>query len=111
MEWRMANAERTPLWKRWWVWCVVCLVLAGVVANETKRLREAQKTVLEEIGPSWFSPAGGNSPGEVRMPKPREEPSLSDAASDGTTGKHDRRLASRRVFARRDASLAGGLRI
>ncbi len=80
----MANAERTPLWKRWWVWCIVCLVLAGVVANETKRLYEAQKTVLEEIGPSWFSPAGGNSP-EAPNSKAAKEPSLSDAASDGKT--------------------------
>jgi formylglycine-generating enzyme len=84
----MANAERTPLWKRWWVWCVVCLALAGVVANETKQLREAL-TAVGVNGPSLFSPVGGNSP-EAPNQKPGEEPSLSDNASDGkpvnTTG-------------------------
>ena len=30
----MTSQQPTPLWKRWWVWCIVCLALVGVVVGE-----------------------------------------------------------------------------
>ena len=88
----MTSVQRTPLWKRWWVWCVICLALVGVAVNETKRLLDAQTgaqtatwTAAGADWLSWLSPAGGNSP-EVPTSKAGEEPSLAGAASDGTTG-------------------------
>jgi formylglycine-generating enzyme len=80
----MSSVQRTPLWKRWWVWCAVCLALVGVAVNETQRLRDAQ-TALGGDWLSWLSSAVGNSP-EVRSSKAREEPPLADAASDAKMG-------------------------
>ena len=38
----MAEAEWRPLWKRWWVWCVVSFGASGVLANEGKRFYDRQ---------------------------------------------------------------------
>jgi formylglycine-generating enzyme len=86
----MANAERTPLWKRWWVWCVVVFALGGVLANEAMRLRRGQPAFVWQW-PDWFPPAV-----EIPRPFPKikanpvPEPALADSALDGqpanTTG-------------------------
>ena len=58
----MANAERTPLWKRWWVWCVLVFAVGGIVANEAMRLRQDQ-LAFDWKWPDWFPPA-------VEIPRP-----------------------------------------
>jgi formylglycine-generating enzyme len=83
----MADAEWTPLWKRWWVWCVVCFALAGAVANEAKRFFDARAIGGKAI--SWIVPSGSNFP-KAGYGKNNDDSSLADNSPDGqpvhTTG-------------------------
>jgi len=45
----MSDAERKPLWKRRWVWCVVSLAFVGVLANEGKRFYDRQIAVDKRL--------------------------------------------------------------
>lgn len=38
----MADAEWIPPWKRWWVWCILCIALSSILANEGKRFYDRQ---------------------------------------------------------------------
>jgi formylglycine-generating enzyme len=65
----MPDAEWKPLWKRWWVWCVVGLTLFGVLANEGKRFYDRQIAtdkdpigVISSVGDSFS--AGYAKPGD-----------------------------------------------
>jgi formylglycine-generating enzyme len=84
----MANAERTPLWKRWWVWCVLVFAVGGIVANEAMRLRKDQ-VAFDWKWPDWFPPAV-EIPHPFPNAHPAPEPALVDASADGqpvnTTG-------------------------
>src|SRR5580698_9243182 len=65
----MPDAEWKPLWKRWWVWCVVSIAFIGVLANEGKRFYDRQIAadknpigVITSVGESFN--AGYAKPGD-----------------------------------------------